>query len=156
MSSLNRVSLIGNLGRDPEARSFANGGRVVSFSLATSETWTDKASGERREKTEWHNVVIRNEKLGEIAERYLRKGSKAYLEGSIQSRKYEKDGQERTAYEIILGFDGKLVLLGDKGEAPDERLVRHPSPSAPNGAARAASTGRGRTVDPTLDDPMPF
>ena len=87
--SVNKVILVGNLGKDPESRSFQNGCKVVSFTLATSETWNDRSSGERKEKTEWHNVVIRNEKLGEIAERYLKKGAKVYIEGSIQSRKYQ-------------------------------------------------------------------
>ena len=113
--SVNKVILIGNLGKDPESRSFQNGGKVVSFSLATSETWNDRGSGERREKTEWHNVVIRNEKLAELAERYLKKGSKVYIEGSVQSRKYEAGGQERYITEIIVGpFRGEMTFLSGR------------------------------------------
>jgi single-strand DNA-binding protein len=94
--SVNKVILVGNLGRDPEARTMQSGGKVVSFSIATSENWNDKMSGERREKTQWHRIVIFNEKLGEIAEKYLRKGAKVYIEGSLESRKYtDKDGNER-------------------------------------------------------------
>ena len=102
--SVNKVILVGNLGKDPESRSFQNGGKVVSFTMATSETWSDRASGERKEKTEWHNVVIRNEKLAEIAERYLKKGAKVYIEGSIQSRRYQDaSGVEKYITEIVVG-----------------------------------------------------
>lgn len=116
--SVNKVILVGNLGKDPESRSFQNGGKVVNFTLATSETWSDRASGERKEKTEWHNVVIRNEKLGEIAERYLKKGAKIYLEGSIQSRKYQDaSGVEKYITEVIVGpFRGELTMLSGRGE----------------------------------------
>jgi single-strand DNA-binding protein len=115
--SVNKVILVGNLGRDPEARNMQSGGKVVSFSVATSETWNDRASGERKEKTQWHRVAIFNEKLGEIAEKYLKKGSKVYLEGQIESRKYtDKDGQERETTEIVLGrFKGELTLLDGRG-----------------------------------------
>ncbi|TCZ66709.1 single-stranded DNA-binding protein [Roseicella aquatilis] len=115
--SVNKVILVGNLGRDPEARNMQSGGKVVSFSVATSETWNDRASGERKEKTQWHRVAIFNERLGEIAEKYLRKGSKVYLEGSLESRKYtDKDGQEREITEVVLGrFKGELTLLDGRG-----------------------------------------
>lgn len=115
--SVNKVILVGNLGRDPEARNMQSGGKVVSFSVATSETWNDRASGERKEKTQWHRVAIFNEKLGEIAEKYLRKGSKVYLEGSLESRKYtDKDGQEREITEVVIGrFRGELTLLDGRG-----------------------------------------
>ena len=117
MAGVNKVILVGNLGRDPEARNMQNGGKVVSFSIATSETWNDKASGERKEKTQWHRIAIFNEKLGEIAEKYLKKGSKVYLEGAIETRKYtDKDGQERETTEIVLGrFKGELTLLDSRG-----------------------------------------
>ncbi len=117
MAGVNKVILVGNLGRDPEARNMQNGGKVVSFSIATSETWNDKASGERKEKTQWHRIAIFNEKLGEIAEKYLKKGSKVYLEGQIETRKYtDKDGQERETTEIVLGrFKGELTLLDSRG-----------------------------------------
>ena len=115
--SVNKVILVGNLGRDPEARNMPSGGKVVSFSVATSESWNDRASGERKEKTQWHRVAIFNERLGEIAEKYLRKGSKVYLEGSVETRKYtDKDGQERETTEIVLGrFRGELTLLDSRG-----------------------------------------
>ena len=117
MAGVNKVILVGNLGRDPEARNMQNGGKVVSFSIATSDTWNDKASGERKEKTQWHRIAIFNEKLGEIAEKYLKKGSKVYLEGAIETRKYtDKDGQERETTEIVLGrFKGELTLLDSRG-----------------------------------------
>src|SRR3954468_18771436 len=116
MAGVNKVVIIGNLGRDPEARNMQSGGKVVSFSIATSEIWNDKASGERKEKTQWHRIAIFNEKLGEVAEKYLRKGSKVYLEGRIESRKFaDKDGQEREITEIVLPrFGGELTLLDSK------------------------------------------
>jgi single-strand DNA-binding protein len=115
--SVNKVILVGNLGRDPEARNMPSGGKVVSFSVATSETWNDRASGERKEKTQWHRVAIFNERLGEIAEKYLRKGSKVYIEGQLESRKYtDKDGQEREITEVVIGrFKGELTLLDSRG-----------------------------------------
>ena len=115
--SVNKVILVGNLGRDPEARNMQTGGKVVSFSVATSESWNDRASGERKEKTQWHRVAIFNEKLGEIAEKYLKKGSKVYLEGALESRKYtDKDGQEREITEVVIGrFKGELTLLDGRG-----------------------------------------
>ena len=160
--SVNKVILVGNLGKDPESRSFQNGGKVVNFTLATSETWNDRASGERREKTEWHNVVIRNEKLGEIAERYLKKGSKVYIEGSIQSRKYEQGGQEKYITEVIVGpFRGELTLLSGRdseaGEGGGFSRDRSPSPrqqparSEGGGASWDAPKGGG-----DLDDEIPF
>ncbi len=115
--SVNKVILIGNVGKDPESQSFSNGGRAVKFSLATSETWRDKASGDRKEKTEWHNIVIYNEKLGEVAEKYVKKGSKIYLEGAIQSRKWQdNNGQDRYTTEVVLQrFQGELTLLDKAG-----------------------------------------
>ena len=117
MAGVNKVILVGNLGRDPEARNMQSGGKVVSFSVATSETWNDRASGERKEKTQWHRVAIFNEKLGEIAEKYLKKGSKVYLEGALESRKYtDKDGQEREITEVVISrFKGELTLLDGRG-----------------------------------------
>lgn len=115
--SVNKVILIGNLGRDPEARSLNNGGKVVNLSIATSETWRDKNSGERQERTEWHRVVIFNEKLGEVAEKYLKKGSKVYVEGALQTRKWtDKDGVEKYSTEVVLQrFRGELTMLDGKG-----------------------------------------
>ena len=116
--SVNKVILIGNLGRDPEGKD-VGGQRMVRMSIATSERWTSKDTGEKKESTTWHNVVIWNEKLAEIAERFLRKGSKVYIEGQLQTRKWtDKDGQDRYTTEVVLQrFRGELVMLGDKGGA---------------------------------------
>lgn len=128
MSSVNKVILVGNLGRDPEVRSFPSGGRVCNFSVATSETWKDKATGEKKERTEWHTVAVMNDGLVGVCERYLRKGSKVYLEGQLQTRKWQdKDGSDRYSTEIVLRpYLGVLVLLdgtggrgGDRNELPD-------------------------------------
>src|ERR1700756_2518638 len=125
--SVNKVILVGNLGRDPEVRSTQDGGKVATLSLATSENWRDKASGERREKTEWHRVVIFNENLAKVAEQYLRKGSKVYLEGALQTRKWtDKEGAERYSTEVVLqGFNSSLTMLdgragGSGGLGADE------------------------------------
>ena len=116
--SVNKVIIIGNLGRDPEVRSFQNGGKVVNLRIATSETWRDKASGERKERTEWHSVAIFNEPLAKIAEQYLRKGSTVYIEGQLETRKWQdQSGQERYTTEIVLRpYNGNLTLLGGRGE----------------------------------------
>ena len=116
--SVNKVILIGNLGRDPESRSLPDGSKVVNLRIATSENWRDKASGERREKTEWHSVVIFNENLARVAEQYTRKGSKVYIEGQLQTRKWtDKEGQERYSTEVVLQrFRGELTLLDGRGE----------------------------------------
>jgi single-strand DNA-binding protein len=114
--SVNKVILIGNLGRDPEVRETQAGKKIVTFSVATSESWKDKNTGERREKTEWHRVVIFNEGLGRIAEQYLRKGSKVYIEGSLQTSEYEKDGIKRYSTEVVLqGFNSTMTMLDTKG-----------------------------------------
>ncbi|MFQ5939641.1 MAG: single-stranded DNA-binding protein [Alphaproteobacteria bacterium] len=116
--SVNKVILIGNLGRDPEIRSTQDGTRVANFTLATNETWRDRESGERRERTEWHRIVIFNERLVDVAEKYLRKGSKIYLEGQIQTRKWtDQSGQERYTTEVVLQrFRGELTMLDTRGE----------------------------------------
>ncbi|HVJ03545.1 MAG TPA: single-stranded DNA-binding protein [Sphingomonas sp.] len=115
--SVNKVILVGNLGRDPESRSFQNGGKVVELRIATSETWKDRQSGERREKTEWHTVKIFSEGLANVAERFLRKGSKVYLEGQLQTRKWQdQSGADRYSTEIVLqGFNAQMVLLDGPG-----------------------------------------
>src|SRR6201994_4119167 len=116
--SVNKVILVGNLGKDPEVRRMTNGEPVVNLSLATSESWRDKASGERKEKTEWHRVVIFNKNLAEVAEKNLRKGSKVYLEGALQTRKWtDKDGAEKYSTEVVLqNFNGTLVMLDGRSE----------------------------------------
>ena len=118
MASVNKVILVGNLGKDPESRSFANGGKVVSFSVATSESWKDRSSGERKEKTEWHNVSIFSEGLAGIAERYLKKGSKVYLEGQLETRKWQdQSGNDRYSTDVVLRqFNSSMVLLDSRGE----------------------------------------
>jgi single-strand DNA-binding protein len=115
--SVNKVILVGNLGKDPEVRRMTSGDPVVNLSLATSESWRDKASGERKEKTEWHRVVIFNKNLAEVAEKYLRKGSKVYVEGQLQTRKWtDKDGAEKYSTEVVLqNFRGELTMLDTKG-----------------------------------------
>ncbi len=116
--SVNKVIIVGNLGRDPEVRSFPNGGKVVNLRIATSENWRDKATGERKERTEWHSVAIFNENLAKIAEQYLRKGSTVYIEGQLETRKWQdQSGADRYTTEVVLrAFRGELTLLGGRGE----------------------------------------
>jgi single-strand DNA-binding protein len=158
--SVNKVILVGNLGRDPEARTMQSGGKVVSFSIATSESWNDKASGERKEKTQWHRIAIFNEKLGEIAERYLKKGSKVYLEGSLESRKFtDKDGMERETTEVVLArFRGELTLLDSRsGDSGGEGGYSRPPAAARQAAAPARSGGPSwEAPSSDLDDEIPF
>jgi len=148
--SVNKVILIGNLGRDPEVKRLNSGDPVVNLSVATSESWRDKASGERKERTEWHRIVIYNENLAKVAEQYLRKGSKVYLEGQLQSRKdTDKDGQEKYTTEIVLTrFRGELVLLDARGDN-SERSER------PVAAMAGAGDSRSFHRD-ELDDEIPF
>jgi single-strand DNA-binding protein len=161
--SVNKVILIGNLGRDPEIRSTQDGQRIAQFTLATSENWRDRASGERKERTEWHRVVIFNERLAEIAEKYLKKGSKVYLEGQLQTRKWtDNQGQERYTTEIVLGrFRGELTMLdgarGASGGGPamdEESYGGGFGDEAPARAAPAARSGPAPLKD--LDDDIPF
>ena len=153
--SVNKVILVGNLGRDPEIRSMQDGTRVANLSVATSESWRDKTSGERRERTEWHRVVIFNDKLVEIVEKYLRKGSKVYLEGQLQTRKWtDQSGVEKYSTEVVLQrYRGELTMLdgraGGEGAAPGD---------TGGGADYGASRG-GRAPAPAgadLDDDIPF
>lgn len=126
--SVNKVILIGNLGGAPEIRSFTNGGKVCNLRIATSETWKDKSTGDRRERTEWHSVAIFNENLARLAEQYLRKGSKVYIEGKMQTRKWQdQSGQDRYSTEITLqGYDAKLVMLDGRKERGDEPRREEP------------------------------
>ena len=166
--SLNKVTLIGNLGKDPESRSFNNGGKVVNFSVATSETWNDRSSGEKREKTEWTKVAIFSEPLGKIAEQYLRKGSKVYLEGKLQTRKWQdQSGKDMYTTEVVLqGFDAKLIMLDGKsggGRSDDDgyggstRSNEYSSGGA-SGATTGGSAGKNTVWDngDGIDDDVPF
>lgn len=172
--SVNKVILVGNLGRDPEVRSTQDGRKIVNLNLATSDSWTDRASGERRERTEWHRVVIFNDKLGDVAERFLRKGSKVYLEGALQTRKWtDQSGQEKYTTEIVLQqYGGTLVLLDSRrddagagaggGGGHDEYDRGYDSAPAPRsagsgrGSAGGASGGGARRPPADLDDEIPF
>ena len=166
MAGVNKVILVGNLGADPEARSLNSGGEVVNMRVATSENWTDKASGERKEKTEWHNVVIFNENLGRVAKNYLRKGSKVYLEGQIQTRKWQdQSGNDRYTTEIVLQkFRGELVLLDSREGAGSGRSAfggedydDFGGGGAGGGAAsRPQSRPQPAAFDTDLDDDVPF
>jgi len=153
--SVNKVILIGNLGADPEIRHTQDGRPIVNLRVATSESWRDKASGERRERTEWHRVVIFNEGLCRIAEQYLKKGSKVYLEGQLQTRKWEdQSGQERYSTEVVLqGFNSQLTMLDGKASAGEGRE----SASAPSGDfGRSGQLAGARSFDKELDDEIPF
>ncbi|HEY5207624.1 MAG TPA: single-stranded DNA-binding protein [Roseiarcus sp.] len=163
--SVNKVILVGNLGKDPDVRRLNSGDQVVSFSLATSENWRDKTSGERKEKTEWHNVVIFNENLGKVVEQYCKKGSKVYVEGQLQTRKWQdKDGNDRYTTEIVLQrFRGELTLLDSRGGG--EGRDSFPEEGAPrssgfNRAAtserRPALSGGGGGGAGEIDDDIPF
>ncbi len=121
-ASLNKVQLIGHLGKDPEARSFQGGGQVVTFTLATSERWNDRQSGEKREKTQWHNIAIFSEALGEVAKRFLKKGSLVYVEGQLEIRSWEKNDEKRYTTEVVLRpYNGDLQMLDKAPDRPAER-----------------------------------
>ena len=172
--SVNKVILVGHLGRDPEVRHTQNNQKIVHLSVATSERWKDRQSGDSRERTEWHRVVIFNENLADIAERYLRKGSAVYLEGTLQTRKWtDQSSQEHTTTEIVVPrFRGELTLLGggpeggraDMGAADDlgadtgysspapRSAPSEPGPSGPGGGGR----GRSSSIADQLDDDIPF
>lgn len=154
MASLNKATLIGRLGKDPEARSMNNGGEVVSFSLATSESWKDK-DGNRQEKTEWHNVVIFNEGIGKVAKQYLRKGSQCYVEGQLQTRKWtDQSGNDKYTTEVVLQkFRGELVLLDSK---PAGSGQSRDNASPFGGNADTGSAGQSAWDQHDLDDDVPF
>jgi single-strand DNA-binding protein len=146
--SVNKVILVGNLGKDPDIRRTQNNDAIVNLSVATSESWRDKQTGERREKTEWHRVVIFNENLAKVAENYLRKGSKVYLEGQLQTRKYtDKDGAEKYSTEVVLQrFRGELVMLDSRGD-------RESAPARNGGTAPETPASFERNE---MDDEIPF
>ncbi|MCF8486322.1 MAG: single-stranded DNA-binding protein [Rhodobacteraceae bacterium] len=171
--SVNKVIIVGNLGRDPEVRSFPNGGKVVNLRIATSENWRDKASGERKERTEWHSVAIFNEALGKIAEQYLRKGSTVYIEGQLETRKWQdQSGADRYTTEVVLRqYRGELTLLGgrdgggsggggggydDRGGYDDQQGGGSSggySGGGSSGGGSRAPSGGGRS---DIDDEIPF
>src|SRR3954469_8078440 len=149
--SVNKVILVGNLGKDPEVRRMTSGEPVVNLSLATSESWRDKASGERKEKTEWHRVVIFNKNLADVAEKYLKKGSKVYVEGQLQTRKWtDKDGQEKYSTEVVLqNFRGELTML-------DGRNGGGEGGHAGGGGSRGTSEAPASFQRDEMDDEIPF
>jgi single-strand DNA-binding protein len=173
--SVNKVILVGNLGKDPEVRNTQDGSKIVNLTLATSETWNDRASGERKERTEWHRVVIFNDRVAETAERYLKKGAKIYVEGSLQTRKWtDQQGQERYTTEVVLGrFNGQLTMLdtrsgggGDMGAGGFEGgsgggyTPRERAPAAAGGGRSSGGRSSGPSWDAPkggdLDDEIPF
>src|SRR4051794_2707605 len=175
--SVNKVILVGNLGKDPEVRSTQDGSKIVNLTLATSETWNDRASGERKERTEWHRVVIFNDRTADVAERFLKKGAKIYVEGSLQTRKWtDQQGQERYTTEVVIGrFNGQLTMLdgrsgGDSGGYAGGGMAEPAHTASSPAPARAASPGaasggggRGAAAPSwdapkggDLDDEIPF
>lgn len=153
--SVNKVILVGHLGKDPEARTMQAGGKVVSFSIATSESWKDKNTGEKQERTQWHNIVIWNEGIGGIAERYLKKGSKVYVEGQLETRKWQaKDGHDKYTTEVVLKpFRGELTLLDSKGDDGQNRLSSRDPQSSVGGSVRSAKPAQHFDE---LADEIPF
>lgn len=165
--SVNKVTILGNLGRDPEVRTLPSGGRVCNMSVATSDSWKDRETGERRERTEWHRVTIWNENLVKIAEQYLRKGSKVYLEGQLETRKWQdQSGQDRYTTEVVLRpFRGDMTLLSGRGDSPDGEYAGGYENRGGYGDDRGANQGGGRSDSaaaapaPTadeIDDDIPF
>ena len=165
--SVNKVILVGNLGKDPEVRTTQDGAKIVNFTLATSETWNDRASGERKERTEWHRVVIFNENLGNVAEKYLRKGRKVYVEGSLQTRKWtDQAGQEKYTTEVVIGrFRGDIQLLDSRGDDAGAGegggyQSRERAPARSGGGAAPRDAGGPSWDAPKgggdLDDEIPF
>jgi single-strand DNA-binding protein len=167
--SVNKVILVGNLGADPETRRMPSGDPIVNLRIATSETWRDKQSGERREKTEWHQVVIFNDNLAKVAEQYLKKGMKVYIEGSLQTRKWEKDGIERYSTEVVLQkFRGELQMLDSRGEGGggqvgydrggggSSRSDFGSSGPGDDRGGRGGGAGGGGGYSRDLDDEIPF
>jgi single-strand DNA-binding protein len=148
--SVNQVILVGNLGRDPEVRTTQDGQKIVNLSLATNETWTDRQSGERKERAEWHRIVIFNDRLGEVAEKFLRKGRKVYVQGSLRTRKWtDQSGQERYSTEVVIGrFKGDLVLLDSQPGHVDE------TEKVTEGHARVPAVSASSEDD--LNDDIPF
>ena len=154
--SVNKVILVGNLGKDPEVRRLNSGEPVVNLSVATSESWRDKQTGERKEKTEWHRVVIFNENIAKVAEQYLKKGSTVYIEGQLQTRKYEQNGVEKYTTEVVLQrFRGELTMLGGKGGG-EGRSFEDEGGGFSGGGKKRVSSGPAESFSQDLDDEIPF
>jgi single-strand DNA-binding protein len=166
--SVNKVILVGNVGKDPEVKTFPNGGKIVDFSIATSERWTDKASGEKKEKTEWHRVSVKNEALARVAENYVRKGSKVYVEGQLQTREWQdQSGQKRFMTEVVLApYRGELTLLdsrqgGDQVEDRSGGGASYGGGNSSSGGNYGSPAPRGqqsekRSFAADLEDDIPF
>ena len=159
--SVNKVTLVGNLGRDPEIRAMQNGDKIVQLSLATSDRWKDKTSGEQREKTEWHRVVIFNDALGRIAEQYLKKGSTVYIEGQLQTRKWtdQQSGQEKYTTEVVLQrYRGELTLLGIRPDSSLSNQNQNNSIEQNNyqDSSQNQSQNQSQNIASDLDDEIPF
>jgi single-strand DNA-binding protein len=162
--SVNKVILVGNLGKDPEVRTTQDGTKIVNLTLATSENWNDRQTGERKERTEWHRVVIFNDRIGDVAERFLKKGSKIYVEGALQTRKWtDQSGQERYSTEVVVGrFKGELTMLDTRGggegagDGGSYRSDRAPAQRAPASASRGGGPSWEAPKGGDLDDEIPF
>ena len=160
--SVNKVILVGNLGADPEIRALGSGDRVANLRIATSESWRDRTSGERKEKTEWHRVVIFNENLVKVAENYLRKGAKVYIEGAIQTRKWaDQSGVEKFSTEIVLQkFRGELTMLDGRNDNADQGSGYSGGSGGGSGGfssgARSGGSGPQEDFSASLDDEIPF
>lgn len=152
MSSVNKVIIVGNVGKDPEIRSSQSGSRFASFSVATSETWKDKATGERKERTEWHNISITNDALVGIAERFIKKGSKVYIEGQLQTRKWtDNNGVDKYTTEVVLKpYNGEIVLLDSKPDGQSDSGTEYAR------ASNGSGFGSGGSFANDLDDEIPF
>jgi single-strand DNA-binding protein len=165
--SVNKVTLIGNLGRDPEIRNAQDGSKIITMNIATSESWKDKNSGERKEKTEWHRVVVFNERINDVIEKYVKKGSKIFIEGSLQTRKWtdQTSGLEKFTTEVVISrYKGELVLLDGRGEGGASSGGYPPPPSEEDygsSSSKPATTGHGSSEgwqqkSSDLDDEIPF
>jgi single-strand DNA-binding protein len=154
--SINKVILVGNLGKDPEIRAMQDGREICNLTLATSDTWKDKATGERREKTEWHRVVIFNDNLVTVAKNYLKKGAKVYIEGSLQTRKWQdkETGQDKYSTEVVLqGYNGNLTMLDKKDSSSGDSSYGN---SSYGSSSESAQPQRARVAEASLDDEIPF
>ena len=152
--SVNKVIIVGNLGRDVEVRTFPSGGKICNLRIATSESWKDKATGERKERTEWHSVTLQGDGLVRVAEQYLRKGSKVYVEGKLQTRKWQdQSGQDRYSTEIVVGMGGSMVML----DGPSGGNRQDDDPSGPrNSAGGYGGAGAAQSVGNDMDDEIPW